>query len=57
VASIAAKSVEGVIGTDDDIVEQTLTVVFEDKKADMVSIKNALKKAGYPIEGEPQYIK
>jgi len=56
-ASDAAKSIAGISFVDDDMMSATLTIIFDDAKTDIVQIKARMKKAGYPIEGEPGILK
>jgi hypothetical protein len=56
-ASDAAKSITGISFVDDDMMNATLTIIFDDAKTDIVQIKAGMKKAGYPIEGEPETLK
>jgi|MudIll2142460700_1097286.scaffolds.fasta_scaffold327666_2 hypothetical protein len=56
-ASDAAKSIAGISFVDDDMMSATLTIIFDDAKTDIVQIKAGMKKAGYPIEGEPEILK
>ena len=35
----------------------TLTIIFDDSKTDLDTIKAAMKKADFPVEGEPEYLK
>lgn len=56
-ASDAAASVPGISFVDDDMMNATLTIIFDDAKTDLDTIRAAMKKAGFPIEGEPQILK
>ena len=56
-ASDAAKSIAGISFVDDDMMSATLTIIFDDAKTDIVQIKAGMKKAAYPIEGEPEILK
>ncbi|NJD57340.1 MAG: heavy-metal-associated domain-containing protein [Nitrospirae bacterium] len=56
-ASDAAKSLAGVTFVDDDMMNASLTIVFDDTKTDMEKIREAMKKAGFPVEGEPEILK
>ncbi|MEK6672615.1 MAG: hypothetical protein AABY42_03965 [Nitrospirota bacterium] len=42
---------------DDDIMEQKLTVTFDDKKTSVDTIKDAMDKATFPVEGEVEAVK
>jgi copper chaperone CopZ len=55
-AVYAAQSVDGVTDAIDDMSNNTLTVIFDDGKADIDAIRKALREAGYPAEGEPRYL-
>jgi len=46
--------VKGVISADDG--EGSLTIIFDDAVASIEAIKEALKKSGYPSEGEAEYL-
>ena len=56
-ASDAAKSVAGVSFVDDDMINATLTIIFDDSKTDLDAIKAAMEKAGFPVEGDPEFLK
>ncbi len=56
-ASDAAKSLPGILFVDDDMVNATLTIIFDDTNIDLDSIKAVMKKADFPIEGEPEILK
>ena len=56
-ASDAARSIAGISFVDDDMMNATLTIIFDDAKTDIVQIKAEMKKAGYPIEGVPEILK
>ena len=56
-ASDAAKSIAGISFVDDDMMNPTLTMIFDDAKTAIVQIKAGMKKAGYPIEGVPEILK
>ena len=53
----AAASVSGITFVDDDMMNATLTTVFDDAKTGIEQIEGAMKKAGFPIEGDPEYLK
>jgi len=53
----AAASLSGITFADDDMMNATLTIVFDDTKTDIEQIRVAMKKAGFPIEGDPEYLK
>ncbi len=55
-ASLAAKLVAGVTMADDDIMEQRLTVTFDDNKTSVDAIKDAMGKAKFPVEGEAEAV-
>ncbi|MBI5103074.1 MAG: hypothetical protein HZB33_14760 [Nitrospirae bacterium] len=42
---------------DDNPDDQSLTVIFDDAKTGTDAIKEALKKDGFPVSGEPRIIK
>jgi hypothetical protein len=42
---------------DEDIVNATMTIIFDDAKIDLDKIKAAMQKADFPIEGEPEILK
>jgi copper chaperone CopZ len=56
-ASDAAKSLPGISYVDDDMMNATLTIIFDDTKTDIGRIKTDMKKAGFPLEGEPEMVK
>lgn len=41
---------------DDDIMEQKLTVTFDDNKTSVDDIKDAMGKAKFPVEGEAEAV-
>jgi len=49
--------VPGITFADDDPMNASLTIIFDNTKTDMEKIREAMKKAGFPIEGEPEYLK
>ncbi len=55
-ASDAAKSIAGISFVDDDMINATLIIIFDDTKTDLKTIKEAMKKADFPIEGEPELL-
>ncbi len=55
-ASDAARSIAGVSYVDDDMMNATLSIIFDDTKTDLRSIREAMKNAGFPIEGDPETI-
>jgi cation transport ATPase len=56
-AADAASSVEGVTDAAGDMINNSLAVTFDDQKPDIINeIRNALREAGYPAEGEPRYL-
>jgi hypothetical protein len=52
VASDAAKSIPGVSFADDNPDQNTLTVVFDDTKTNLVTIQKELSTVGFPAIGE-----
>jgi hypothetical protein len=34
-----------------------LTIIFDDTKTDMEKIRESMKKSGFPVEGEPDFLK
>ncbi len=56
-ASDAAKSIPGISFVDDDMLNATLTIIFDDAKTDLDTIKAAMGKADFPIEGKPEVLK
>ena len=56
-ASDAAKSIPGISFVDEDMVNATMSIIFDDAKIDLDTIKAAMKKADFPIEGEPEILK
>lgn len=55
-ASDAAKSIPGIVLVDDDMMNATLTIVFDDEKTSIGKIRAEMMKANFPIEGEPEHI-
>jgi len=53
----AATAVSGVSFVDDDMMHATLTIIFDDAKTDIEKIRAGMKKADFPMEGEPEYLK
>ncbi len=53
----AATSIPGITFADDDMMNATLTIVFDDAKTSIEKIRAAMNKAGFPMEGEPEYLK
>ena len=51
------KSVVGVKSAETDFEYHRVTVVFDDSKTNLNALKEALKKAGFPPEGEPKTVK
>jgi copper chaperone CopZ len=49
--------VEGVKSADDDVVNTTLEVVFDETKTTVDDIRKALSRCGYPAEGDPIFVK
>jgi len=56
-ASDAAMSIPGISHVDDDMMNSTLTIIYDDTKTDLDTIRSAMKKADYPVEGEPEVLK
>ncbi|MBI5846818.1 MAG: hypothetical protein HZB31_02545 [Nitrospirae bacterium] len=56
-ASDAAKSIPGISFVDEDMVSAAMTIIFDDEKVNLDKIKAAMKKEGFPIEGEPEVLK
>lgn len=56
-ASDAARSIAGIASVDDDMMNTSLTIIFDDAVTDIEKIKAGMKKEGYPIEGDPEIIK
>jgi copper chaperone CopZ len=56
-ASEAAKSIPGISFVDEDMLNASMTIIFDDTKIDLAKIKAAMKKEGFPIEGEPEALK
>lgn len=52
-ATAAVTALPGVVSADDDTSNQTLTIVFDDEKASVEKIREALKKENLPVRGEP----
>jgi copper chaperone CopZ len=53
----AASAISGITFVDDDMMQASLIMVFDDAKTGIEKIRGAMKKAGFPIEGEPEYLK
>ena len=53
----AATSIPGITFVDDDMMSATLTIVFDDAKTGIKQIQDAMKKADFPLEGDPEYLK
>ena len=56
-ASDAAKSVAGISFVDDDMMNAALTIIYDDSITNVEKIKTEMKKAGFPVEGEPEALK
>jgi len=57
-ASDVAKSIPGISFVDEDVVAFTMSIIiFDEAKIDLDTIKAAIKKADFPIEGEPEILK
>ncbi len=55
-ASDAAKSIPGILFVDEDMVNATMTIIYDDAKTDLDKIKAAMKKADFPAEGAPDIL-
>jgi|GEM_PF-7130526 copper chaperone CopZ len=53
----AAKAIKGIFFVDDDMMNATLTIGYDDSKTDPERIKQEMKAGGFPIEGEPEAVK
>lgn len=42
---------------DDDVMEQKLTITFDDSKTSIDAIRDGMSKTNYPIDGEPETVK
>ncbi|HYR03727.1 MAG TPA: cation transporter [Syntrophobacteria bacterium] len=51
------KKVDGVKSAEPDFEYHKITVVFDDSKTSLDALKESLKKAGFPPEGEPTAVK
>lgn len=56
-ASEAAKSIPGISFVDEDMLNASMTIIFDDTKLGLDKIKAVMKKEGFPIEGEPEALK
>ena len=56
-AGDAAKAVPGVLSVDDDMISATLTITFDSTRTDIERIMEGMKKADYPVEGKPEFLK
>ncbi len=52
VATDAAKSIPGVSFADDNPEQNSLTIVFDNTKTNLVTIQEKLNTAGFPVTGE-----
>jgi copper chaperone CopZ len=50
-------NINGVLEVDTDPANHTATVTFNEKKTTVEAIIQALVDGGFPIEGEPQFLK
>ena len=50
-------NINGVLEIDTDPVNHTATVTFNEKRTNVEAIIKALTDGGYPVEGEPQFLK
>ena len=50
-------NINGVLEVDTDPANHTATVTFNVKKTDVDAIKKALGDGGFPVEGEPCFLK
>jgi len=48
--------VPGVVSSDISMSTDTVTVVFDDARTDIVVIRDALKKEGFPVREEPRIV-
>lgn len=55
-ASAAATSVPGVKSADDDIMNQTLTVIYDDDKTSLERIADGMNREGFPVDGAPEVL-
>jgi hypothetical protein len=42
---------------DDDIMDQKLTITFDDAKTSIDAIRDGMSKTNFPIDGEPEIVK
>jgi mercuric ion binding protein len=56
-ATDAARSIPGVLSVDDDMISGTLTITFDGTKTDIEKVTEGMKKADYPVEGKPEFLK
>jgi len=50
-------SVKGVLKTKTDLEKHTATITFDDTKTSLEKIKEKLADDGYPVIGQPKWIK
>lgn len=50
------KAVDGVVNVEIGRKNATAHVTFDDTKTDVEQIREALEKAGFPVQGEPQFL-
>ena len=50
-------NINGVLEVDTDPANHTATVKFNEKKTTVEAIIQALLDGGFPVEGEPQFLK
>ena len=48
--------VPGVVSSDISMSTDTVTVVFDDARTDIVVIRDALRKEGFPVREEPRIV-
>jgi len=50
-------NINGVLNVDTGPANHTATVTFNVKKTDVEALKKALDDGGFPVEGEPRFLK
>jgi copper chaperone CopZ len=55
-AAAIPKRISGVISTDVDMPNSTVTVVFDDEKTGIDEIRNRLNKEGFTVQEEPEVL-
>jgi copper chaperone CopZ len=53
-AGAIPRRMPGVISSEANIVDNTVTVVFDDEKISATAIKDALTREGFPVKEEPK---